>query len=273
MRLCHEVRGRGAPVVLIAGLSQIGATWGPVVDGLSDYFQVVTVDNRETGGTGASGAPFTLADCATDVLETLTALGHEHFGVVGTSMGGMIAQEVVRLAPERARGAVFMSTAGGTTGLVPGDASALLPPVGFAMEGAGTDDRVNIVRARSPLLCGPGFADAHPEIIDAQARLTAARPTPVEGILRQLQAISMFDPGDALVGTATRALVAHGTADPLVPFENGRRLAERLGAPLAAFENAGHLLHIERTAAVVELLCDHLTAPRSTGGSAIGKER
>ncbi|HRN30256.1 MAG TPA: alpha/beta hydrolase, partial [Terrimesophilobacter sp.] len=49
----------------------------------------------------------------------------------------------------------------------------------------------------------------------------------------------------ASIGCAT--LVLHGSADALVPVENGRRIAERVpGARLAVAEGAGHNLFSER---------------------------
>jgi pimeloyl-ACP methyl ester carboxylesterase len=49
-------------------------------------------------------------------------------------------------------------------------------------------------------------------------------------------------------------VVIHGDCDPLVPYENGVRLAKKLGVELVTLEGAGHALEFERPAEVADLL-------------------
>jgi len=123
VKVAHEAIGSGPPVLLVSGLSQRGARWRRVADRLAKpgaghlgadprTFTVITADNRETGDTGPSpdGAPFTLTDIAHDLLDLMTSLGHPRFFLAGISMGGMIAQEIVRAAPERVRACGLFAT-------------------------------------------------------------------------------------------------------------------------------------------------------------------
>lgn len=207
---------------------------------------MVTFDNR--GCRSASCEGFDLADCAADIVELADSLGHERFAIAGISMGGMITQEVLAAAPQRITAAGLLATHGGGPDVLP-------PP------------DMMILMAPTPQelwtrLSGPGFADAHPDVIEEEAQITLDAATPAEGIMSQLQAIFRFNPGlDATLDVPV--VVSHGDHDPLVPYENGVRLAKRLGCELVTFEGAGHGLEFERPTEVAELLAKHFSAART----------
>ena len=236
----HEVVGSGPPVVLVSGLAQVGRRWRHVVERLADDYTVVTLDNRETGRAGPCVDGFTLVDMGADVLAVMDELGHERFFLGGISMGGMIAQEVIRQAPHRVRAAVLLATAGGqSTYIQPPDMGILMQP-----------DPATLWAK----LAGPGWAEANPDLLAQEAALSAESATPLDGIMRQVQAITGWDPGDALTAIDVPIAVAHGNADPLVPYENGVNLAEKLGVALVTYEGAGHVLESERADEVADLM-------------------
>ena len=256
--VCHT-QGSGEPVVLVSGLAQVGARWRRVAARLEDRFEVVTVDNRECGGTGPCPDGFGIPDMAADVLEAAARLGHERFFLAGISMGGMIAQEVIRQGPERVRAAVLLATSAGGARSVQGDPSVLMPAGGRP----DPDDAGAVLAAARGTwarLAGPGFAERQPDVIDEEARLSVQAATPLDGVMRQIQAILSWDPGDALAGTDVPIAVAHGDADPLVPYENGVRVAELVGSELVTYEGAGHVLESERADEVAGLMASHFAA-------------
>jgi len=241
MQVAYEVNGAGEPVLLVSGLGQTGRRWRRVVPKLVDAgHTVVHFDNRETGGTGPSPEPFTLADVAGDALDLMTALGHERFFLAGISMGGMISQEIIRLAPDRVRAAVLLATHGGAAAAVPPTSSMLGP----AADGTP-------IWAR---LAGPGFAAAHPEIIEEETALSIDSAVAPQAYLRQVQAIQTFNPEAAIRDLGVPIVVGHGDHDPLVPYENGVRLAKALGVELVTFEGAGHVLESERVDEISQLM-------------------
>ena len=242
MRAHHVVTGTGEPVVLVSGLAQVGERWHRVVPLLAAELTVVTIDNRECGATGPCPEGFTLTDCAHDVVDTLDGLGLDRVWLAGISMGGMIAQEVMAAVPDRIRAAALLATSPGQqAGVPPPDLAILMAPTPFELW------------AR---LSGPGFAEAHADIVEEEAKLSVDAATAPEGIMRQRQAIMQFEPGDKLVGLDIPTGVIHGDHDPLVPYENGVRLAKRLGCELVTLEGAGHGLEFERAAEVAAILAD-----------------
>jgi pimeloyl-ACP methyl ester carboxylesterase len=228
-------------------LAQPGARWRRVAKLLADEgFTVVSVDNREVGATGPCPNGFTLTDCALDIIELADSLGFDDFYLAGISMGGMIAQEVLAEAGDRVPAAALLAThPGGTDAIPPPDLMILVA------------DTPQLLWTR---LTGPGFAEANPEIIEEEALLSLAAATPLDGIMRQLAAIMQFDPGDRLAGMETSVVALHGTADLLIPYENGVRLAKKLGCELITFEGDGHALEFERPVEITEILTTHFAA-------------
>src|SRR5205085_15797 len=102
MRLFHHRRGSGAPLLLVQGMGGTHLAWGePFVTALERDFEIVVYDHRGVGRSPRVDEPFTVRDLAEDARELLDELGWRTAHVVGISMGGMIAQELVIAHPER----------------------------------------------------------------------------------------------------------------------------------------------------------------------------
>ncbi len=167
-------------------------------------------------------------------------------------MGGYLAQLVALRHPELTDHLVLISTGTGGPGHVP------LPDETAAAwrEHAGRPP-ADFARATMHLSFRPGWTDEHPEEYDALLASRLEHPTPPHAWQAQFDAATRFVaeriPIEEIVAPT---LVLHGTADRIVPYENGLRIAERIpGAELVTFEGGGHLLFLEeakRLNAVVE---------------------
>jgi 2-hydroxy-6-oxonona-2,4-dienedioate hydrolase len=87
-----------------------GTQWQALRDSLCHRYQVVTPDLPGFGDNAAATAPSFIADYAEYVLDSVSAQGIEQFDLLGHSMGGMIVQELVALAPARVRRLVLYGT-------------------------------------------------------------------------------------------------------------------------------------------------------------------
>jgi 3-oxoadipate enol-lactonase len=101
--LHYERRGRGAPLLLIQGMGANATHWGePFLAQLERDFELIVYDHRGIGRSAPlQGASLSVAGLADDALGLLDALDIEAAHVLGISMGGMVAQELVLAAPER----------------------------------------------------------------------------------------------------------------------------------------------------------------------------
>ena len=104
----RRVAGRRAASALIQGLGYGRWGWEPVTGPLA-IFRVLTFDNRGIDSDTPPG-PYTVRDLADDAAAVLDAFDVERAHVVGTSLGGMVAQELALSRPERVERLVLACT-------------------------------------------------------------------------------------------------------------------------------------------------------------------
>lgn len=270
-------------VLLISGLGLQLTDWPPaLVQGLQDAgFRVVRFDNRDAGLSTHLDAlgvpnllwvglqhrlglkprpPYTLEDMARDALGVLDALGIARAHVVGMSMGGMIAQRLALLAPERVLSLTSIMSSSGARGL-PGPDSRILksllqrPPSGSPLD---------LVEHYLRIFTAIGSPDFHVDEAELRARILASvrRSHSPAGTLRQMAAvIADVDRAERLGRIRAPTLVIHGKADPLVPYACGLDTARRIpGARMLGIEGMGHDLPSGVVERVLPALIEHLRA-------------
>ncbi len=99
----------------------------------------------------------------------------------------------------------------------------------------------------------PGFARAHPEVIERmRAQLIA---TPREGYAGCCEAIAAMDLTGDLASITAPTLVISAADDPSIPPEHGRRIAELVrGARFELVEDARHIANVEQPTVVTALI-------------------
>lgn len=226
------------PVVLVHGLGY--ARWG--WDGLPERltaagFDLVLLDNRGIGDSDVPEGPYTATQMATDVVAVLDDAGIDTAHVVGSSLGGMVAQEVALGWPERVDRLVLLST-------TPGGEDAAPMPQGTvdllaAMPGM---EPVEALRAAITNALAPAWADERPELVEQILRHRLAAPQDPAGWQAQAHAGTTHDGGGRLGSITAPTLVLHGDRDVVVDPANGPLLAGRIpDARLVVLEGHGHL--------------------------------
>ena len=100
-----------SPVLMIQGLGMDARGWALQRGSFGRRHRCVAPDNRGTGFSDAPAGPYDLLRMAHDAIEVLDALEIERAHVVGASMGGVIAQIIGVLHPERVRSLTLACTA------------------------------------------------------------------------------------------------------------------------------------------------------------------
>ena len=101
MKIAWEAHGDGPPLLLIQGLGYPRWSWEPIVPGLAERYRVIAFDNRGIGESDKPPGPYTAREMAGDALQVLDEAGVGRAHVLGASLGGMIAQELVAAEPGR----------------------------------------------------------------------------------------------------------------------------------------------------------------------------
>ena len=241
VRIAWERHGSGAPLLLIHGLGYARWGWEPVLPGLAAQFDVILFDNRGIGESDPPPGPYTAAEMAGDAIRVLDEAGVERAHVVGTSLGGMVAQELALAHPERVERLVLACT-------TPGGPKAHPMPqqtVALMAEAATLEPAVALRRFVENALA-PATVTEHPELVDrimAHRLATAQQPA---AWAAQAAAGATFDAFDRLGALAAPALVQHGDEDVVVDPRNADVLVELLpDARLERLPETGHLFFWE----------------------------
>lgn len=242
IRISYQVRGKGPPVLLIAGFASGGNVWDLLADELSTDHTCIAFDNRGVGDTSAPRQAYRISQMADDAEGLLATVGLtlEETRVVGQSMGGFIALDLATRGRSPAA-LVLVATAakGGSpvAGMSPRARSALYRTSG---------PRREIVRGIAEAGMGARTRLHHPERVAILEQKLLSSTLKAPGYLGQGAAVAAFDGTDRLREIACPCSVVHGTADEMIPFAAAEALAAAIpGATLLPLEGVGHFPQIE----------------------------
>lgn len=101
IQIYYEQYGKGEPLIMILGLGQDIATWGFQISQLSEYLNLIVFDNRDAGRSCRCTKGYTTEDMAQDAVGIMDHLEIKRAHILGTSLGGMIAQQMALISPEK----------------------------------------------------------------------------------------------------------------------------------------------------------------------------
>ncbi|WP_066340612.1 alpha/beta fold hydrolase [Azohydromonas lata] len=232
-----------ACVVLLPGLMCDAAVWTA---------QCEALEAVADGVVPSYGGLSSITAMARHVLESVPA---QRFSLAGHSMGGRVALEVVRLAPQRVERLALLDT--GMDPLAAGEAGErerdkrlallrLAREAGMrAMGGEWARGMVHPSRLQTPLFeqVLQMIERQTPDTFEAQINALLARPD-ARGVLRGLQCPTLIGCGRQ---DAWSPLSRHEEMHALVP-----------GSRLAVFEDSGHMSTMEQPGAVSAALGEWL---------------
>jgi pimeloyl-ACP methyl ester carboxylesterase len=256
VRLAYERAGPSdaETVVFVEGLGYGRWMWRWQHRAVSDDYESIRWDNRGTGASDEPEGPYTIPEMASDLEAVLDDANVDAAHVVGASMGGMIAQQYA-LDYDRATSLTLMCTSPGGPEEVPIPEDTLDRMYGVPED---ADERETIRYKMRPALTD-GFWDDNPDLIERIVDWRLESDASEQARVWQGQAVDGFDVHDRLDEITLPTLLLHGTADRVVPYENGELLAEGLpDVDFVTLEGAPHLLFIERRRQVDDHLLEFL---------------
>jgi pimeloyl-ACP methyl ester carboxylesterase len=254
-----EEHGSGPPLVMIGGLGADTHLWSKQVPAFSKRFRVVVFDNRGSGESDKPDEPYSIPMFVADTVGLMKALGIDKAHVVGASLGGLIAQELVLTHPEMVDRLVLMcTTSNGPRSVRPSLWSLI--PMAFRLRRTG-DPAADTRRAFS-VFAHPRWLKDNPDEVDEYVAWRVAHPQPRYAFKRQRGAIKGFHREDRLGTITAPTLIVHGDSDRIAPAANARVLGELIpNAEVVILEESGHACSFDQRDRVNEAVLRFLTAP------------
>jgi 2-hydroxy-6-oxonona-2,4-dienedioate hydrolase len=246
--LPYRRMGVGPAMVLVHGYLGGSSQWDAQVQFLSPHFDVIAVDLAGYGNAHHLSAPTEMGAHAQAVLATLDELGVGHFHLLGHSMGGMVAQEIVSLAPARVRKLVLYGT--GPQGSIPGRFETMAR----SRERLAQDG----VESTARRICATWLLDkeASPAFESLAALATRASEQAAHAGLIAMEA---WDGRDRLGAIQQPTLVVWGECDRSYGWSQIEKLWRTIpGASLCVLPACSHALHFERAALFHAVLLEFL---------------
>lgn len=248
--------GSRACVVLLHGVGGGRESWGDALSGTGlalarAGYRVVAADLPGYGDS-RTVEPYTMRELALAVAALIAWLGQERVALVGHSLGGMVAQELMALHGERVAALVLAGTS----------------PAFGRKDGAWQQQF--LTQRLAPLDCGEGMNGLAPGLVlgmaaaeaprDAVARATLLMAAVPEATYRKaLAALSGFDRRDTLATISVPVLCLAGAEDRNSPPKVMQMMAARIpGAEFCVLPGVGHLSHMEAPQVVNPVLVDFL---------------
>ena len=230
-----------SPLVLIPGLLCDERLWRPQIENLADIADIWIADHTRSD---------TMAGVARDVLADAPFTS---FALAGLSMGGYIALEIMRQAPQRIARLGLLDTAASAER--PEQTQKRMEFIELAERG----EFPRVTEILLPLLIHPSQLE-QPVLTDIVRSM--ANNIGKEAFVRQQKAImSRTDSLGLLPAIACPTLVLCGRQDALTPLARHQEMAAGIrSARLEIIEDCGHLSTLEKPAEVSAALRRWLAA-------------
>ncbi|MES0883534.1 alpha/beta fold hydrolase [Roseibium sp. SCP14] len=229
----------GDPIVLVPGLLCTEALFAPQIAAFADR-PIMVANHRDH-------------DSITDIAAHLLEQAPERFSLIGLSMGGYVAMEIMREAPERVSKLALLNTN---------------PRADTAEQTKRRKFLIELTRKKGfgkvPHLLYPGFVHERNEENETlkSAVVDMARETGAEAFIRQQTAVfGRRDSRPRLGEISCPSLVMVGDGDRLTPVDVAREIHRHIpGSELSVIADCGHLSTLEAPEEVTYVLTDFLNA-------------
>lgn len=229
------------PLVLLPALLCDARVWAPQFNALSRERPVMV-------------APLTSGERIEEIASEILSGAPAKFALAGQSLGGVVAMEVLRRAPERVTRLALM----GCTPLpvTPQEATTLDERIVAARAGR-FEDAVREEFRPASFAAGPGRTEVAAKV------MAMARALGPEAYVRQARALQRRKDQQATLRKIRQpVLILCGDQDPVTPVKRHEFMAELI--PFAQFQivyDAGHLPSLEQPTVVTEALRGWMKQP------------
>lgn len=250
VKINYELTGQGPTVVFIHGICMGLRQWDEQVKYFRDSYQCLTLDLR--GHKLSSPGKITVSNFAADILALLDFLDIAQAHFVGYSLGGTVAQEILRQQSSRVLSIVLSSTTSFTK----------VPKWRLMLSQKFGPLRKQSMETLGPIMasycCPPEFPRKNPQAYQDFVQMLQEHD---KGIYQEtVIATSNLDYRDVLKEANVPVLIIVGELDQVLPPKNSQLIKDIVpSSQLLIFPGTGHLLPYERANEYNKALTEFLT--------------
>jgi pimeloyl-ACP methyl ester carboxylesterase len=232
-------QGSGAPLLLLHGGETDHRNFDGFTELLSPSFDTIAYDQRDCGqSTYSRENDYALKDLAKDAAELILSLGFDRAHVLGSSAGGLVAQQLALHFPERVDRLVLNVTTPVNESIHENNPGIVER---FARLTADKD-----YRGIAEVFSTPAYVKKHPELIETIRALRSGATVPSRTHDRRIRAITTCDPNADVSHIVHKTLVIAGECDQLARVDIAKRLSSKIpNATLKVIPNSGHTALLE----------------------------
>jgi pimeloyl-ACP methyl ester carboxylesterase len=245
INIYYQDHGEGEPLVLIQGFGGGHEGWFFQTRSFRKHHRVIVFDNRGMGKSDKSPEPYTIVTMTEDTINLMDYLGLEKAHILGTSLGGIVAQELAISYPERVNKLVLVSTHTGE-GEVSDVHPDLIRVLGIDEEAKEMNlESVDFHESIGTIVALSFNRKIYRTILVPMAKYQIRR-VGIDGYLEQMKAVQGHVTYDRLERIEAQTLVLTGSEDRIVSSRASKRIAELIpDSKLVVVEGGSHAFNIE----------------------------
>ena len=267
VKINYQTFGDGIPLLLISGMGIDYRTWMYQIPFFEKYFKVIAFDNRGIGKSTDVQGLYGIEMMADDAAGLLKHLKISKAHIVGSSMGGMIAQELAIKHPKLVDKLVLCSTSASPHNNIK---HVFVDGIQDVMGRKKVEEILELDYNRPILkkvfnhlvqqLYSERFIVENKKFIEETIREFASNTLYLETLFKQLHAVRSHNTVDRLLNIKSETLIITGTNDSLLPVECSELLTEKIPkSKLVKIENALHGFHLEKADEFNEIVLEFLS--------------
>lgn len=237
--LYYEIHGQGEPLLMIQGWGMDITGWQYIIEPLSQLFQVIAFDNRGTGRSEVTPGQYTTRLLADDAAALLDHLHIEKAHVLGWSMGGMIAQELVLAHPQKVNRLILSASSAKVTAKSSFIAWSNVEAINRSELQTAVNWQLSFCFSKAL------FANEAMLFEIKESALNPPYPVTYDGLISQFAAVASHDRRRQLRAIKSPTLVLGAKDDGIIDIDQVKSLALEIDNSQLRILPGAHMYHIE----------------------------